>query len=678
MESEPKANILLVDDRGENLLALEAILHSLDQNLVKAASGEEALRCLLRQDFAVILLDVQMPGMDGFETATLIRQRERSRHTPIIFLTAFNNNDQLIWKGYSLGAVDYLLKPIEPQTLLSKVTVFVELFKKTAKIEQQAAQLIAINTELKQSEERFRSLSACSPVGIFVIDTEGKLTYTNSRCQDILGINQGENLIENWLRSLASEDRERVLKKWSAATGEETEFSEEFRWQTDRGTFLWVHIRSSPMLNDRGKLMGSVGTVEDITERKQVEQAKTELIREQEARRQAETANQTKDEFLAMLSHELRTPLNSMLGWTKLLRTRKFDEIKTARALETIERNAKLQAQLIEDILDISRIIQGKLNIIFCPVNIVSVIEATLDAVRLAADLKKIKLESIVKTSKILVAGDSARLQQVVWNLLTNAIKFSPEGETVQIRLEQVEADVFIKVIDRGIGIRKDFLPHIFERFRQADSTTTRSQGGLGLGLAIVRHLIELHGGSIHADSLGEGQGATFTVKLPLASHTLKTNNSTNASPLLSGNGSATNNLSLEQLQVLVVDDDDDTRDYLYTVLAQYGAKVTAVGSVREALTALETLKPDVLVSDIAMPEVDGYGFIRKVRALESDKSEKIPAIALTAYATIPEKARALEAGFQQHLAKPVDPGEFVAAVAKLVEQEQKNSKIRA
>jgi PAS domain S-box-containing protein len=694
MQSDSQVNVLLVDDHPENLLALEAILSPLEQNLVKAHSGQEALRCLLNQDFAVILLDVQMPDMDGFETAALIRQRVRSQHTPIIFLTAFSSSDKLMSKGYSLGAVDYLLKPLEPEILISKVTVFVDLFKKTAEIRRQAAQLAAMNAELKTSEERFRSLSACSPVGIFLTDTQGHCTYSNPRCQAICGFTFEESLGVGWLKSIHPEDRQIVFTEWSGYMREGREYSHEFRFQTQEENTRWVHISSSPMVSDTGELLGHVGTVEDITERKQAEEARANFIREQEARRQAEAANRMKDEFLATLSHELRTPLNSMLGWAKLLRSRKFDETTTARALETIERNAKMQAQLIEDILDVSRIIRGKLHLNLRPVNLVRIIESAMDGVRPSAEAKGIDFSFVISARepsnvskrqkaaksaesgksensknqhpKFLVYGDSDRLHQIVFNLLTNAIKFTPEEGKVEVQLKRDRTYAQVTVTDTGLGISTEFLPYIFDRFRQADSTTTRSHGGLGLGLAIVRHLVELHQGSVHADSPGEGLGATFTIKLPLANESSKTSD-LESKPIPEAGAIATIP-RLEKLQILVVDDDADTLDYLLTVLEQYGAKVTAVSSAREAMSAIQRFKPDVLVSDIGMPEEDGYALIRKIRALEAEQGGRIPALALTAYARGEERLRAISAGFQMHMAKPVEPVELISVVAKLVE----------
>lgn len=542
----PEANILLVDDHPENLMVLEELLQKPGQNLVKANSGEEALRCLLHQDFAVILLDVQMPGMDGFETANLIRQRQRSRTTPIIFVTAFSTNDSFVFKGYSLGAVDYLLKPIEPTILTSKVSVFVDLFRKTEEIKRQTAQLAAINTELRKSEERFRCLSACSPVGIFLLNVEGQCVYTNPRCQAICGFTLEESLGEGWMQFLHPEDREQAIVDWKSTVHERQEFSAEYRFQLKDNTLRWSYVRSSPMYSDNGELIGHVGTVEDMTARREAEAMREQIMREQSARQQAEAVNQMKDEFLAVVSHELRTPLNSILGWSKLLLNQKLDNATTTRALETIERNARSQAKLIEDILDVSRIVQGKLRLAFQMLNLDKLIDVVMETTRPLADAKKVEL---ISHGSILpwITGDPDRLQQVVWNVVSNAIKFTPVGGKVEVNLAQVEAtDSFLRLVagnreltvdsnvvnsafpvqcpthyaqitvtDTGVGIAPEFLPHVFDNFRQADSTTTRFHSGLGLGLAIARHLIELHGGMITADSEGEGKGAVFTIYLP-------------------------------------------------------------------------------------------------------------------------------------------------------------------
>lgn len=720
MAFDAKVNILLVDDHSENLLALEAILQSLGQNLVRATSGAQALRCLLSQDFAVILLDVQMPDMDGFETAALIRQRERSHYTPIIFLTAFSTSESMVFKGYSLGAVDYLFKPIESAILKSKVAAFVDLFQKTAQVERQAAEIIAMNAQLRKSEEQFRSLSACSPVGIFLTDIAGRCTYTNPRYQTILGLNPAESLAVDWWQSLDLEDQAQELADWFICIREGKEYAGEFRILTPAGILRWINLRSSPMFSDQGEVVSYVGTVEDISEqhaalreRQQAEEERIKLIREQAALKEAKAANRMKDEFLATLSHELRTPLNSILGWSKILRNRKLDETATARALETIERNARLQEQLIEDILDVSRIIRGKLFLNRCPINLVSVIEAAVDTVRLQAEAKNILVDFLIVSTDIgkqkiitleepekftvsssfpisltssalpfLVSGDPDRLQQVVWNLLTNAIKFTPQGGQVEIRLsvvsnpeKQLPAQSYaqIQVSDTGIGIKPDFLKYVFDRFRQADGSTTRTQAGLGLGLAIAHHLVELHGGSIHADSAGEGLGATFTVKLPLLeqqnSLSVEESGVTRETEETIEPNSPTflNPSPLDNLLVLVVDDDPDTRHFLTIALQESGARVKAAASVKEALSEIQQYPPDILISDIGMPTEDGYTLIRKLRLLEAEQGGQIPAIALTAYAREEDTTAALTAGFNMYASKPVELTTLINMITKLV-----------
>jgi signal transduction histidine kinase len=389
------------------------------------------------------------------------------------------------------------------------------------------------------------------------------------------------------------------------------------------------------------------------------------LFLEQEARQQAEEANRMKDEFLATLSHELRTPLNAVLGWVQVLRAGKLDAASTTRALETIERNARAQAQLIADLLDVSRIITGKLRLDFKPVELRRIIEAVLESVRPAADAKGILLDISVAPLASPVLGDADRLQQVVWNLLSNAIKFTPRGGRVEVRLREAhegEENAVIRVSDTGIGIRPDFLPYVFDRFRQAEGSITRTHGGLGLGLSIVRHLIELHGGSAEVASEGEGLGAEFTVRLPLRAEL--------ADAPLDRTGATRSVFSTPQLltglRVMVVEDEVDTRDLLVISLEQCGAGVMACGSVPEALAGFDREVPDVLVSDIGVPGEDGYSLIRKVRARPPEKGGKVPAAALTAYARAEDRQRALEAGYQTHLAKPIDPSELVASVARL------------
>ncbi|MBC1220982.1 type II toxin-antitoxin system ParD family antitoxin [Nostoc sp. UCD121] len=385
-----------------------------------------------------------------------------------------------------------------------------------------------------------------------------------------------------------------------------------------------------------------------------------ERIREQAARVEAEAANRMKDEFLQVLSHEIRTPLNGMLGWVKMLRQGKLNSSATTRALETIERNANAQARLVDDLLDVSCIIRGQLRLEKLPVSLISVITEAIETLKPQASAKDITISSMLDQCASSVCGDASRLQQVVWNLLSNAIKFTPSGGQVEVCLQALGTDALLQVKDTGNGIKADFLPYIFERFRQADASTTRSYGGLGLGLAIVRHLVEMHGGTVQADSPGLGLGATFGVRLPLMSISYISD----GAELISGNDD--NQISLNGLRVLVVDDEADGRELVAFILEQHGALVSEAASVAQALSALESGMPHILISDLGMPEEDGYSLIRRIRALPVEKGGRMPAIALSAYAKEEDRRRALLTGFQMYLSKPFDPLELVVMVASL------------
>ncbi|MBD6619819.1 response regulator [Komarekiella sp. 'clone 1'] len=377
---------------------------------------------------------------------------------------------------------------------------------------------------------------------------------------------------------------------------------------------------------------------------------------------QAIDANRIKDEFLAVLSHEIRTPLNPILGWAKLLRSNKLDQKKTAFALETIERNALLQTKLIEDLLDISRILRGKLSLNVCPVDLATIVRAAMETVRLSAEVKSIQIHSELDSTVGQVFGDSGRLQQVVWNLLSNAIKFTPEGGQVEVYLKPIGSQAQIQITDTGKGISLDFLPYVFDTFRQADSATTRKFGGLGLGLAIVRYLVEMHGGTVSAESLGEGQGATFIVNLPMiVTDSLVSSEESNTTAAYPS--------GFDNLQILAVDDDPDSLELVTFILEGCGATVRAVSSAAEVLAALAQSRPDLLVSDIGMPEMDGYMLLRQVRLLPPEQGGQIPAIALTAYAGEGNEQQAISAGFQAHISKPIDPAQLIATIANLVQE---------
>ena len=526
-------------------------------------------------------------------------------------------------------------------------------------------------TKLRLSEERFRMLlENVKDYAIFLLDTQKRVVSWGAGAENILGYQEVDILGESSSIIFTPEDLERGEDKKELNKAVTEGRAENERWHVRKdGTRFWGNGIMAALRDESGQLQGFAKIMRDFTERKQAEEEREQLLaREQAARAEAEAANRIKDEFLATLSHELRTPLNAMLGWTQLLRTRNFNEETTARALETIDRNTKSLAQLIEDVLDVSRIITGKFRMNVCPVELVPIIEAAIETVRTAADAKQIQIQSGLDSSVGTILGDANRLQQVVWNLLSNAVKFTPRGGRVEVRLERINSRVQIRVSDTGQGISPEFLPYVFDRFRQADSSMTRVHGGLGLGLAIVRHVVELHGGTVYAESPGLGQGATFIVELPfMAVDVLATSKLEQVQPKLTDEMPNLCPLELEGLKVLVVDDEPDARDLIATVLGQCGAEVEVAASAVEALETIEKWQPDVLVSDIGMPGEDGYTLIRKLRALEAQRGGQIPAVALTAYARAEDRTQALLAGFQLHVPKPVDPSELAVVVGNLV-----------
>ncbi|MEH1916379.1 PAS domain-containing protein [Nostoc sp.] len=515
-----------------------------------------------------------------------------------------------------------------------------------------------VEDELRQSEERYRYLAEAIPQLVWTCDASGSCDYANQRLCDYTGLSFEQILGRGWISAVHPDDIQAAQSLWNNTVDCGSSYRHEYRFKrASDHSYRWHLVLGMPLKDQRGQVVKWFGTCTDIHDQKELEVERNRILaQEQAARAEAERANRIKDEFLAVLSHELRSPLNPILGWTKLLQTRKFNETKTAEALATIERNAKLQTQLIDDLLDVAKILRGKLSIDASPVNLASVIESAIDTVSTAAIAKSIALHPVLPNIGQ-VSGDSNRLQQIVWNLLSNAIKFTPNGGRVEIRLQPLDNQAEIIVSDTGKGINPEFLPYIFESFRQEDVSVTRKYGGLGLGLAIVRQLVEAHGGTIMADSAGEGLGATFTVQLPLL----------NVEPEIKQTDELPQPaLELTGIRVLTVDDDADARELLTVLLAEYGAKVLTVGSAAEVLANLESFQPDVLVSDIGMPEVDGYSLIQQIRALTAEKGGEIPAIALTAYARIEDSLRAITSGYQRHVTKPLNPEELVQAVVAL------------
>lgn len=506
--TDERVNILLVDDQPNNLLALESILAETGENLVMAESGSAALRHLLQMDFAVVLLDVQMPDLDGFETANLIRSRERSRDTPIIFLTALSRSETNVFRGYELGAVDYIFKPFHPDILRSKVSVFIELFRKREAFKRQAHELSRL---IKQNE---LILNAAAE-GVFGVGLEGGTTFVNPAAARMVG-RSAEEIIGTDMHSLVHPVFPGVLtcvvskcQLYAAVHGDPGYDETEDTFYRPDGRSFPVEFSASPMREEDGELLGSVITFRDVTEKRAAALAAEAERRYQEA----EAQNRAKDNFLATLSHELRTPMTSILGWVQFLRSGHFDEQELDEALRTIESSARLQARLIDDMLDVSRMVLGKFQVDLQPTRISDIVEAALTTARpLAAD-NEVRLTWELEDRESVVEADASRIQQVIHNLLSNAIKFTPAGKHVDLRLERTNGTLRIKVKDEGEGIDPSFLPYVFDRLRQAEGSNKRS--GLGLGLAIARHIIELHHGEIYAESEGLGHGAEFTVTLP-------------------------------------------------------------------------------------------------------------------------------------------------------------------
>lgn len=524
---------------------------------------------------------------------------------------------------------------------------------------------------LLESEERYRLLlEGVTNYAIFMLDPKGQITSWNLGAERILGYCEAEIIGRSFALIFTPEAIKQGIPTRALKDAATKGMSKDDRWHVRKDdTSFWAHGVVTPLRDEEGNLRGFAKILQDLTERKQAEEEREELLRrEQVARAEAESANHTKDDFLAVVSHELRTPMTAIVGWAGMLQTGMLDEARTAMAIETIERNANSQMQLIEDLLDVSRIVRGEISLHFSEVGLVDVIRAAIEVVQPTADVKGIDLESILVSfaESLLIRGDWDRLQQVILNLLSNAIKFTPEGGRVEVRLSVVDRraqqtkirHAQIQVIDTGIGISAEFSPHVFDRFRQVDSTSARSSKGLGLGLAIAHHLVKLHGGTIKVESLGIGQGTTFTVTLPLLERAEEVEEAEEVKE--------ETNISLTGLRVLVVDDDQDAREWMSVVLEECGAEVMTVDSVDEAIAGLERQRPNVLVSDIGMPGKDGYALIRKIRELESEMGGRIPAVALTAYARVEDYQKALAEGFQLHISKPVKAIELITVVASL------------
>jgi signal transduction histidine kinase/DNA-binding response OmpR family regulator len=667
--TETKERIVFADDNADMREYVTRLLR--ERWTVEAVSnGIAALESIKREPPDLVLCDVMMPGLDGFALVQAIRADAASRNVPVIILSARAGEEEAA-KGRSTGANDYIAKPFSARDLLVRVASTLAI----ARAARETAEL-----QERQRANLYRHfMQTPFPVAVFRGPTH-RIELANPSTlrawgtgPEVLGLPLVEALpalrdqpflgyLDDVFRTgVAHEGRDELARLPTGPNGE-----------LDEVYFNFVY---APLRDANGAIEGVLLSAFDVSvqvlARQETERALTLLRQATEERAraldEATRANRAKDEFLATMSHELRTPLNAIVGWSNLLRTGAVASEKMPGALEAIERNARMQSRLIEDMLDLARIEQGKLVLSVGPTEMVQVVEAALDSIRLAAEAKGIRLQPVLDSHATIV-GDADRLQQVVWNLLSNAIKFTPKGGRVQVRVRREHSHVELVVADDGQGIDPTFLPHVFDRFRQADAKMSRTAAGLGLGLAIVRSIVELHGGVVAVQSDGLGRGATFTVRLPTAP--LRAS----ASPATGGGTAAPRVPSFEcppalvGLRILVVDDEKDTRELVRYILEQCGSVVTLAADAEEALAALRREAPEVLISDIGMPGTDGYAFIRSVRALPSEKASVIPAVALTAYARSDDRAQALRAGFDMHLTKPIEPSELLVVVATLVE----------
>jgi PAS domain S-box-containing protein len=639
----PRVNILLVDDQPANLLALAATLEPLGQNLVRAASGEAALRHLLHEDFAVVLLDVQMHGLDGFETAQLIRGRDRSRRTPIIFLTAHESERFPAAKAYGLGAVDYLIKPVAPEVLRAKVAGFVELFQKTEEVKRQAEELRRLQQKeferqlaeeaLRQSEERFRLMADSAPVLLWLAGPDGRATFFNRPWLEFTGRPLAREVGDGWLDGLHPDDRERCRDVRRAAREARGPFRTEYRLRRADGAYRWVLETGAPHAGPDGSFAGHVGSALDITERREAE----EVLRQ---------AARDKDQYLATLAHELRNPLSPVLTSLTLLESPGTPPDARDGALQRIRRQIRHMARLLDELLDVSRLTRGKLTLRRERLDLARLARTAAEDRRAALEQAGLALAVETPQTPVWVTGDETRLAQVVSNLLDNAAKFTDRGGRVSLRLAAEGPEAVLRVADTGIGLAPELAPHVFDVFTQADRSLERSRGGLGLGLAVVKGLAERHGGRVEAHSDGPGRGSTFTVRLPLEEE-----------PAALAEGDAPGPAGGARRRVLVVEDNRDAAESLSMFLQLMGHEVRVAGTGPDGVAAAAAWRPDAVVSDIGLPGFDGYEVARRLRA--GPARGDVLLIAVTGYGRDEDRRQSHEAGFDYHLTKPADPADI-------------------
>jgi PAS domain S-box-containing protein len=631
-------SILVVDDTPQNLVSLEAILEEPGLRVVGVTSARDALRQLLQEEFAAILLDVHMPDLDGFETASLIRARPLSKHTPILFMTAYAVEHQ-IQKAYALGAVDYMPTPVQPEILRTKVAVFVELYRKRLEVRRQAELLrdaeAALREQmqhaLRESEDRFQVLCTAAPVAILQLDPQGRCVYASPVWEAVTGRPPGAAAGLGWADVISDGRSAETLASWHEAVGKREQWSCEskFTWQ---GAPRWVHVRTSHILDERHEAVGHVGTVEDITSRKLVESR----LRE---------ADRKKDEFLAMLAHELRNPLAAIGSAAMVARTPHLERERDW-SLAVIGRQVRHLEKLLDDLMDVSRITLGKIELRKERLGLAAVLARATDAIQAMTAERQQQILMTPPDAAVTVDVDPTRIEQVFVNLLGNASKYSPDGRTIWVETEVRPGWVDVRVRDEGIGLTPDLVERVFDLFAQGTNGLDRANGGLGIGLSLAQRLTDLHGGQIRAESEGIGMGAQFTVSLPLA-ETEPVEADGGAEPVRSAAPVART--------VLLVDDNEDATRALALLLVHGGFSVVTAHDGAEALTRAADTDPDIVLLDLGLPVIDGYRVAESLRA-RTDR-DRVLLIAISGYGQPNDRARSKEAGFDYHLVKPIDCG---------------------
>jgi PAS domain S-box-containing protein len=628
--------ILAVDDNPAALYATSRVLRSAGYEVIEARTGAAALAAAAGAD--LVVLDVNLPDIDGFEVCRRLRARADTAQLPVLHLSATFTNSSDFEQGFEAGADSYLTRPVEAPVLIATVRTL--LFARHADMVRRGL------------DAKLRTMFNLAPVAIAIMD--GKFCYEsiNPAYSQLTGY-AAEELIGNPAETFVLSETGHLDTQISAQTASGKSAKHAVRFQKKDGSVAEVEWQVAKESISGVRIL--VAT--DVTQERLAEEARQSMLTsERAARAEAERSNRLKEEFLATLSHELRNPLNAILGWATVLSRRSDVPESVLHGLRAIERNSRFQAAMISDLLDYAGITFGKIRLVAETIDPYAPIRSAVEVVNASAKLAGVEIDASFGEETLLVDADAARLQQIVWNLLSNAVKFSAKGDKVILRAGRLGNSLSVVVTDSGKGIEPEFLPRIFERFSQQDASTTRSHGGLGLGLAIAKQLAELHGGSIHAASAGKSKGATFTVAIPL---------SENRAPTSSGDIRSPRTLDFSTVVALVVEDDDDARELTKRILTEVGANVVEASSADAALACIASSNANILISDIGMADQDGYQLLRKLRSVGYDAAA-LPAIALTAFARAEDRTEALAAGYQDHMVKPLDPQLLIARVATL------------